>query len=244
MKRLLIAAILAGFALLCACAPTENAPAGSPSPDASAPPAIVASAAPAPEVTNDMAVPSGEVQAIEETREHVEAMLPILDSLVRTMGIAGDTEYAPEDSEFFWTVLYLMGNNWGPTHPFVEAGDDGVTTVPARVMEEFAGAAFAAYSAFPSIPEDLQGSVTFDEASEAYVLSPSDMGGTITKLDDVSLGQDGGVTATVGLYDGTDNPEDFMGSVVFTLVKHPNAEGISDSIYLYRVTGATKRPKA
>lgn len=248
MKKAILAAALAGAMLLCACAPAATPPTASPSvstPPTATPPAITAPTdpiAPTPAPGDPENTPSAEREAAQ-ARTHMEAMLPILDSIVRTTGIAGDTEYAPDDPAFFWMVLYLMGNNWGPTHPFVDTGEDGITAIPARVMEEFAGAAFSGYTEFPPIPQSLQSSMFFDEENGEYILQPSDMGGTQTKLGGISTASDGSVRATVELYDGTDDPADYMGAVNFTLTRHPHADEISNSIYLYSVTGAEKVPK-
>ncbi|MDL2238006.1 hypothetical protein LJC56_09295 [Christensenellaceae bacterium OttesenSCG-928-K19] len=246
MKRLTIIAVVVVGILLGACAPTENIPAESSTPDATVLPAVTESVDPIPE-TSDMVVTPDTEQDIEVTKKNVEKLMPILDSIVRTIGIVGDMEYTPDDPEFFWTVLYLMSNNWGTTHPLVEPnGDDttiGATHVPTSVMEEFAGAAFSSYPEYPAIPASLENSIWFDEEMGAYICESSDMGSTQTKLDDILVAQDGSVTAKVGLYDGAGTPEDLLGYVSFTLVKHPNAEGISNSIYLYSVTGATKIPK-
>ena len=62
--------------------------------------------------------------------DKIERMLPALDSIARAMGIDGTAGYAPRDAEFFWTVIYLMGQNWGYAHPLYESVDmDGQPTV-------------------------------------------------------------------------------------------------------------------
>ena len=45
--------------------------------------------------------------------DKLTAMLPALDSVARAIGVQGEVGYAPRDPQFFWTVIYLMGHNWG-----------------------------------------------------------------------------------------------------------------------------------
>lgn len=241
MKKTMITSILIGSMLLCSCnsaAGNSETPSPSPAATESASPAASANAQPTASAA------SGEKQSADtKTQTDMEGMLPILDSITRATGIEGELSYAPEDAAFFWQVLYLMGNNWGDTHPFIEPAKDGVTTIPTQVMEEFAGAAFSTYKELPAIPKSMNSSISFDAEKDAYILSPSDMGSTQTKINNISVAQDGVVSVTVGLYDGTTTPDDFLGAVLFTLVKHPNADGVSNSAYLYCVTGATQLPK-
>ena len=113
--------------ILAACSPAAPAldggsaslaPAASPTPTAS----------PAPAAT------PGPV----ELRKGVEAMMPILDSILNTMGMTDTTPYAPKDADFFWSVLYLTGVNWGHTHPLIEYNNVHAI-IPSQVMQEFTG---------------------------------------------------------------------------------------------------------
>lgn len=253
MKRLMISAILAGAILLGACSPLDNTPTGTSALDTTEQPKVTmpADATPAAPDTADMpnvgstpdiaSVPDA-AQDIAQVKTDVEAMMPVLDSIVRVTGIAGDSEYAPDAPEFIWRVLYLIGSNWGEAHPFVVPGDDGYTVIQMRVLYDFACAASSLYidEVLPELPSSMQDSVKYDADNDEYIFSPTDMGGTMTKPDDISIAQDGTVTVIVGLYDGAGNPEDLWGSVSFTLVKQSNSGGNRNSNYLYSVTGATK----
>lgn len=44
--------------------------------------------------------------------DKMTAMLPALDSVARAIGVQGEVGYAPRDPQFFWTVIYLMGQGW------------------------------------------------------------------------------------------------------------------------------------
>lgn len=87
MKKgsLVLAALLALCTVLAACSPSPTAPSGSPVPSASEAPAAAQTPSPLPSPTPD----------VEAVRGDVEAMMPILDSLVRTMGIRDTTPTRP-----------------------------------------------------------------------------------------------------------------------------------------------------
>ncbi|MPM85375.1 hypothetical protein SDC9_132455 [bioreactor metagenome] len=172
---------------------------------------------------------------LSDEEETVEAMMPILDSIVRTMCIGDTAAYQPQDPEFFWNMLYLMGVNWGHTHPLVEQTEEYVK-VPRQVMQEFASAAFLDYSDLLPVPESMAGSLWYDEGLDAYCLAYSDKGDTETKLESVAAGADGSITAVVNLYE---TPDTFLNMVEFVLVANPYVDGISEPTYFYTVRSAT-----
>lgn len=243
MKKLslFLAAVLALTLGLSACAPAGDdvvvVPSISPAGEAPSSPS---------DVTTNTDIPA--TQAPEQTGDpqveaNLAAMMPILDSIVRTMGIGSETVYNPKDPEFFWSVLYLMGVNWGGAHPLVENDVQNQNViVPRKVMQEFASAAFLDYSDLLDMPESYAQSVTYDEGLDAYALSLSDMGDSYTKLDDYTVNPDGSIAAQVGLYVGDG---EYYGQITFTLTANPYADGIADPVYLYTVTAAEDTtPKA
>lgn len=229
MKRLFISifALLTLCALLAACAaPTVPEGAGGPvateRPTATEGPVETE----APDAPPDM----------EKAKGEAEAMMPILDSIVRTMGIGGDTPYDPQDAAFFWSVLYQMGKNWGSAaHPQVKQAEDGTTIVPRRVMEAFAAAAFLDSDGLPPLPQSLAQSLAYDEGQDAYRLAPADIGATETRLEEVFTGPDGSMTARVSLNVG---PDELLGMLDFQLAPNPHAEGDGGPLYPYSVYGA------
>lgn len=166
--------------------------------------------------------------------EKVAGMLPVLDSLVRAIGVQGEVSYAPGDGEFFWSVLYLMGENWGSSHPLVTRNGD-IVVVPRSAMEEFAAAAFSAYKELLPVPDSFEQSVRYDQAQDAYLLSPSDMGATNVNIQRYTLEPDG-YTAEAVLY----NVDERIGSLEFTMADNPYAADIDAPQYLLSVTGATR----
>ena len=166
--------------------------------------------------------------------ERVSAMMPIMDSIVRTIGIEGETAYAPEDATLVWQVLYLAGENW--SGEITGAARDGDTVVvPHAVMEELALAAFSDIAALPEIPEALLASVTYDEASDSYRLAPSDKGDTETALSTFYETEDGGIIAYVALNMGDGKR---LGEIRFAL----STSQAASAQFPMRVTGAAHSP--
>ena len=157
----------------------------------------------------------------EEDGRNINAMLPIMDSIVRSIGIDSDTKYDAKSDDLIWSVLYLTGVNWGisiepeTAEPIVTTDEQGYVTVPASTMEDYAAAAFGGERSIPKIAASFAESVTFTDSAEAYRLAPSDMGDTIARID--SITPDGSaVKVSVGLYLGSGER---LGGMVFTLEK-------------------------
>lgn len=243
-KRLVCIISLIVCLLFAACTSNSNKPSDTPTPDAVeatiseeptgsiSSPDITQTLTPAPTDTPD----STSTPDIGNVEKNVEAMMPILDSIIRTLGIEGEFAFDSEDPEIFWSVLYLMGENWGSVHPLVtvEEDFDYTTIVPRQVMQEFASAAFLAYDDLLPIPDDYAQAVQYDESLDAYRLSPSDMGDAITHLESVSVSE-GVVTVIVGYYVGEVGTDELLGKFDFTLVDNPYADAISDPIFVYTV---------
>lgn len=207
MKKLL-AAIIAVMLCAAACAPKE--------------PAIDAAT---PESGESTAAPAGTDASggfiSEEDGKNINAMLPIMDSIVRSIGIDSDTKYDAKSDDLIWSVLYLTGVNWGMSiepetaEPTVTTDEQGYVTVPASTMEDYAAAAFGGDRSIPKIAASFAESVTFTDSAEAYRLAPSDTGDTIARIDGIT--PDGSaVRVSVGLYLGSGER---LGGMVFTLEK-------------------------
>ena len=157
----------------------------------------------------------------EEDGRNINAMLPIMDSIVRSIGIDSDTKYDAKSEDLIWSVLYLTGVNWGMSiepetaEPTVTTDEQEYVTVPASTMEDYAAAAFGGERSIPKIAASFAESVTFDDSAKAYRLAPSDMGDTIARID--SITPDGSaVKVSTGLYLGSGER---LGGMVFTLEK-------------------------
>ncbi len=208
MKKLL-AAIIAVMLCAAACAPKEPA----------------ADAAPGSEgvqTAPDGAEAAGEFIS-EEDGGNINAMLPIMDSIMRSIGIDSDAKYDSKSDELVWSVLYLTGVNWGMSiepeaaEPTVTTDEEGYVTVAASTMEDYAAAAFGGERTLPKISGSFAETVTAADGS--YKLAPSDMGNTIARIE--SIAPDGStVKVSVGLYLGSGER---LGGMVFTLEKCDSA---------------------
>ena len=156
----------------------------------------------------------------------VGAMTPVFDALIRAM-YETDSAYAPKDETFFWTTLYLMGVNSGEELGRAELTEDTMIKVPRQAMQEFASACFEDYDDLLPLPSD-EGSISYDEGQDAYLLAPSDPGDTETEILDAEE-TDGLVTAHVK-FSGDE------GIYTFTLVSNPYASGISNPVFMYTVS--------
>lgn len=235
MKKRIIcraATLTVALAMLCGC--TAQLPAGEEQATQTQEPIVLESAAPetstAPEETTPVTAAKGTIAA------RLEKMTPIFDSIVRAIGIDGAYMYNPQDPTCFWTVLYMMGENYGTTHPLVELQGDTMV-VPRKVMQEFATAAFCDYNDLLEIPETLRTKIQYDQSLDAYLLTPSILENTKTAVSYWCLLEDGTVSATVGLY-RAEGELPALGEVRFLLKDNPYADGITEPIYRYSVMAA------
>lgn len=201
-----------------------------------------ATVAPTVEPTASQPVPSITNAPVEHTSQAVAGsdpivlrklnyMMPVFDSIARGTG-SENGAYNPTDNEYFWTVLYLCGVNWGLANQLVEY-DENTVKVPRQAMQEYASAAFYEYDDLPLIPENLSGSaITYDEALDSYMLAASDMGDTASRLDGYFVEADGSITAKVGVYSFE---EGLVSTVTFGLADNAYASGITDATYYYSV---------
>ncbi len=160
----------------------------------------------------------------DEDTKAVNAMLPIMDSILRSIGIDSDSEYDPSDLTFFWSALYLTGVNWGMSiqpeaeEPTVTEDEQGYVTVAETTMQDYAAAAFGSRD-LRSIPELYADYITYDEATETLKLAPSDSGDTLTVIESIVKEGDY-VTVNTGLYLGNGER---LGGMVFVLQDADNA---------------------
>lgn len=177
--------------------------------------------------------PAGEAQLIPATTsDKLTTMGPVLDSLVRNMGIEGEVAYSAEDAEFVWTQLYLHGMNWGFLSEGVEAGEQ--VRVPGDVLRGYAQASFNGMEALPEIPEDMSG-IHYDEAADVYVLGGSEDLKAYTHIvvERYAEREDGSVLALVDLYNTETNMR--LGSLLVDMAPAP-----AGSAWPYFVTNAVR----
>lgn len=166
-----------------------------------------------------------------ELTQKLDAMLPIADSVLRTMGVEGEFAFDPADAEFAWTVLYLTGVNWSFVAEDIKYTDDYVQiVVPAARMREFARA--LGLDDVPAIPESLAQAAAYDAEQNAYLLEGSDAGDSYTRIDSHELDGDD-VIVTVALYGYGESDHEYIGGLKLRLTPDPEP----GELFAYRVVG-------
>ena len=169
-----------------------------------------------------------------EQKEQIDAMLPVFDSVMRAMTDGDTSVYAPKDARFFWYTLYLMGNNWGHTHPLFERENNGSILLRRQVMQEFATAAFFDYDDLLPVPQSLEGTIAYDKDRDAYRLAPSDMGSAYAKIISAGAFERESAFVTVGMYD----QDELLYTVDFKLTANPYADHVTKPTYMFSVDSA------
>lgn len=167
---------------------------------------------------------SGASLAAQEKDADVEAMLPVLDSVMRAM-IDCNCAYAPDYDDYFWTTLCMLAVNWNMDDPLCELVGDELR-VPRKLMEEYASAAFSTFDSLLPIGDDFT-LARYDEAWDAYMVGLGDVGDSATHIAGYSFIEDGTVMVDV-VMSSHDEPE------LYTMLAglEPNPDGIS---YAYSV---------
>lgn len=101
-------------------------------------------------------------------------MEPVLEALARTIS-GGSAVYNANDNFFFWVTMYNMASMNAIGTPGVTLNSsNGIVSIPASLMMEYANACFANFSAFPPFPEYF-GAVNFDSELDVYEVIASDL---------------------------------------------------------------------
>ena len=118
----------------------------------------------------------------------MEGMVPPVNALVLCMLERG-LAYDESSDVFLWNSLYYMISLYGQMDSRAEL-TDATMILPSETVCDYAAALFTNYSGLPHLPAELQEWVTYDEASDCYILSRGDAGlsetviETVTPLDD------------------------------------------------------------
>lgn len=238
MKR--VFALLTVLALLlcaaCAGAP-ETTPTETIEPEAMQP-TVIQPGSTLPDAAEQAASPAAELSADE--RAALEAMYPVLDTVVRMTGVGPDAVWpGGERTEELWTALYLLGVNWCYGDPRISS-DGAHITVPRQVMNEWAGALSEDFDHLPDLSPDIT-FLQYDTAAQTYRMELSDMGTSETRIDSMALNGDGTYAVKMGLYDEMGAR---MGGMDFVLIDNPFLAGaagdpeigpVENPVFLYTV---------
>lgn len=177
------------------------------------------------------ALPAFAEAGTTEIPEDLTAMIPAIDSVLRSVSYEENFHYDPANPQFFWTALYLMGVNWGLEHPLGELDEDWVT-LPRQAVQEFATALFFDYDDLLPIPETLMTPIFYNEDTDRYHFAGSDKGDSETVIDEYTHQGDGTIALRASLR-GSEG--EVLDSIDLVLVDNPYADGITDPIFLYSI---------
>ena len=183
--------------------------------------------------TPEATAPAALTDAQESALLH---MHPVLDSILRTVGVGGDAVWpVPGSDESLWTALYLLGVNWCSEAPGTSV-DGAYLVVPEQTMAVWAAALNNGSDALPAAPPTLP-SMLYDADAKTYRLELSDAGSSETRMDAID-GGDGAYFVKLGLYD-----EDGvrLGGMEFVLADASFAAA-SDGAFPYVVRSAAAEP--
>ena len=227
------AIVLGIFMLFAACAPAAPAEPSKTAETQQTPTSTVPEPTPEPTQSPEPMIISEEPSATPvQIDEDIEAMLPVMDSVIRAMK-ENDSDYAPDDDTFFWTTIYLAAVNFGESLQMAEA-KGAYVTVNRQTVQEIASACFEKYSDLPEIPDTVSGAVSYDKKQDAYLFALSDIGDSNTKVVDAE--PNGDTTMVSVEFTSWDEAENYE----FTLVPNPYADAIAEPVFLYTVRSAER----
>ena len=175
--------------------------------------------------------PDANATEADTPENQIANLLPIMDAILHTTGIADERAYMPSDPYYRWAVMQYMGEHWAHTSTQTEAGESGVT-VPADTLMQWAAAAFGNVGDMPAVPESMNEGVPYDADKRVYTfVQRTPVNDEVTAIDKLEANGDGTYTVTVGLYQSSGERK---GGVVFTVSPNPATDGA----YRYFVTAA------
>ncbi|MBR3843233.1 MAG: hypothetical protein IKM38_08215 [Christensenellaceae bacterium] len=135
--------------------------------------------------------PQATITPVEQTSEEkLSAMIPVLDSIIRTNERTGKT-YSSENA-YVWEALFTVASYWG--YEFETDFEGGMITVSGDLIESFCFALFHNLSALPEIPETFGLILRQDDS---YTMKSSELGSNYTEIDSFTENDDGSVMLTV-----------------------------------------------
>ena len=143
------------------------------------------------------------------TAQKLEQMLPVLDSLARTLSLDATAEnavvYDSTNPTFVWDQLHTMSRYWGTSDETAVIGDDCVI-LTGKLVRDYAAASFAGMQTLPEIPANPENGyveILYDETADTYTF-PAFIADTNYSVIERYAENSDGVTVGFGLYDEND----------------------------------------
>lgn len=144
--------------------------------------------------------------AEETTAQKLERMLPVLDSLSRTLSLDATAEnavvYDSTNPSFVWNQLHNMSRYWGTSDETAVIGEDCVI-LTGKLVRDYAAASFAGMQTLPEIPVNPENGyveILYDTTAGTYTFPAFVADTNYTVIERYAENADG-VTVGFGLYD-------------------------------------------
>ena len=150
------------------------------------------------------------------TEDKLYEMIPVLDSLARSMYVGTDeeVEYDPMNEVFAWTQVYLMGVNWSQDKAGAVIENDELI-LPGDLIWGYATASFGS-NQFSLPYESEQDFIRYDEETETCALQLSDAGASYIVIERYAFDEEENLIAGVGVY-AADEMDRRMGGFVVSM---------------------------
>ena len=140
------------------------------------------------------------------TAQKLEQMLPVLDSLSRTLSLDATAEnavvYDSTNPSFVWNQLHNMSRYWGTSDETAVIGEDCVI-LTGKLVRDYAAASFAGMQTLPEIPANPENGyveILYDTTADTYTFPAFVADTNYTVIERYAENADG-VTVGFGLYD-------------------------------------------
>lgn len=140
------------------------------------------------------------------TAQKLEQMLPVLDSLARTLSLDATAEnavvYDSTNPAFVWNQLHTMSRYWGTSDETAVIGEDCVI-LTGKLVRDYAAASFAGMQTLPEIPANPESGyveILYDATADTYTFPAFVADTNYTVIERYAENSDG-VTVGFGLYD-------------------------------------------
>lgn len=165
------------------------------------------------------------------------SMTEPVDALARCM-LENHLDYAPEDTEFFWTAMFYFAGGYGLQHSLAAEHDETYQLIlPTSAMQEYAAALFAGCDTLPELTENMEGNISYHPDENAYFLSRGDIG--LSELTFTSYEKtDDGYALTAELR-STEPDAALIAAWDVLLVDNAYADSIENPLYHYSVAKMT-----
>jgi hypothetical protein len=182
----------------------------------------------------------GPVSSTTASNPKVDAMLPVFDSVMRTLypedRSINKNNYSSKNKNLVWSILYHLAVNYGHEHPLIKVKGDKLH-VPYKTMQELATGCFADYDDLIAPPRTFQ-AVSFNNALNSYELALSDSGLSFAKILNSTPLANNTYEVKVGFFEEEEDKP--FATYQFTIVPNAYAKMVADAKFHYAIKSVKK----